>query len=357
MEMPGGLAMAERAADRDGLTLDEVTVSLGPVLASWPAGLVVTARLQGGIVTGATVSTLAVPEGVESFWLQPWAGRTGVVDGGRVRRRYAAARRVDSVAMLSAVAGWGDVAWAGWRLRDLLLTDRGMGAARGSEAGVRAACGDFDADEKALGHRWIRRIRRSRTLRWSLRGVGTVADGPGVPPGCAGDTWDRLDARLAEIGCLLSGSGTIASGIDRSDRAPGGRDTMATPRDRGSAGPDEAATWNRQRAGRDREVPRDRLVAEGDREATRDRKLAEPDWDTAEGDTEVAERDRGLAERDRAAGGWAAELPALEVARVEWIVAVLPELLTGVTLAEARLIVAGVDPDLDVLASREVGRG
>ncbi|MBF6136926.1 hypothetical protein IU501_28510 [Nocardia otitidiscaviarum] len=255
MEMPGGLAMAERAADRDGLTLDEVTVSLGPVLLWWPAGLVVTARVQGGIVSSAEVSTLAAPEGAESFWLEPWVGRVEAGDGGRMRRRYAVARRVDSVATLLTVAGWEDAAVAGRLLRDRVL-----------------AAGPADAVE-ALGHRWIRRVRRSRTLRWSLRGVGTIADGPGAPPGLAGDTADRLDAWLTDIGQLLSNRASV-------------------------------------------------------------------EWNAA-----IARR--------------TADFLATETTRTTWTLAALPELLTGVTLAEARLIVAGLDPDPDVLchAPREVVHG
>ncbi|WP_280357982.1 hypothetical protein [Nocardia otitidiscaviarum] len=275
--MPGGLAMAERAADRDGLTLDEVTVSLGPVLSSWPAGLVVTARVQGGIVSRATVSVLAAPKTAESFWLQPWVGRGGAAADGRVRRRYAAARQVDSVATLLTVAGWEDAAWAGRRLRDMLLTGAGGGAGATIPSGSEVGGGGAATDEKTLGHRWIRRMRRSRTLRWSLRDVGAVVNGPGVPRDLVGDTWDRLDARLAEIGRSLSGS------------------------------------W----------------------------------WD------------REVAGHDRATAGWAADFAAVEKARADWIVGALPELLTGVTLAEARLIVAGLDPDLDLSrwASREGAHG
>ncbi|MBF6180093.1 hypothetical protein [Nocardia otitidiscaviarum] len=246
--------MAERGADRDGLMLDEVTVVLGPVLASWPAGLVVTARVQGGIVSSATVSALARPEGVESYWLGPWAGGGSAVRGGGARRWYAA-RRVDSAATLLSIAGWEDAAAAGRLLRDRVLT------------------GGPGSSEEALGRKWIRRVRRSRTLRWSLRGVGTIADGPAVPPGLAGDTADRLDAWLTEIGQLLSNRASV-------------------------------------------------------------------EWNAA-----IARR--------------TADFPATETTRTTWTLAALPELLAGVTLAEARLIVAGLDPDPDVLchAPREVVHG
>ncbi|WP_282777964.1 hypothetical protein [Nocardia sp. CC201C] len=103
--------------------------------------------------------------------------------------------------------------------------------------------------------------------------MGTIADGPGMPPGLAGDTADRLDAWLTEIGQLLSNRASV-------------------------------------------------------------------EWNAA-----IARR--------------TADFPATETTRTTWTLAALPELLAGVTLAEARLIVAGLDPDPDVLchAPREVVHG
>ncbi|MDN5750212.1 MAG: hypothetical protein L0H64_17155, partial [Pseudonocardia sp.] len=59
-EESGGLPMADRAPDRDGLTLDQLHLSLGPVLADWPAGLAVRLTLQGDVVQSAQVQSAQV---------------------------------------------------------------------------------------------------------------------------------------------------------------------------------------------------------------------------------------------------------------------------------------------------------
>ncbi|WP_206793233.1 hypothetical protein [Amycolatopsis sp. MtRt-6] len=149
MEMPGGIPMADRAADRDGLKLDRLTVPLGPVLPAWPAGLLVRVRMQGDVVQEATVGTVLTPRhGTRAFW------------DGEARLR---ARRLDSCVRLLTVAGWEDAAVVAARLRDDLLA--------GQDPGSRFT-------------RWANRVRRSRVLRWSLTGVGAQAG--------SGDGWDRL---------------------------------------------------------------------------------------------------------------------------------------------------------------------
>ncbi len=50
-----GLPLAERAPDRDGLTLDVLHTPLGPLLAAWPAGLKLTLTLQGDVAQSAEV--------------------------------------------------------------------------------------------------------------------------------------------------------------------------------------------------------------------------------------------------------------------------------------------------------------
>lgn len=140
MAMPGGIPMADRAEDRDGLMLDRLTVPLGPALPLWPAGLTVHTRLQGDVIQSATVETL--PPG-ESFW-----------------HDRPLARRLDACARLLTVAGWADAATAAHALRDTAL-----------------------AGEPAPIDRWARRVRRSRTLRWLLRDVGIAPEG---------DALDRL---------------------------------------------------------------------------------------------------------------------------------------------------------------------
>lgn len=136
MEMPGGVPMADRADDRDGLKLDQLHVPLGPALPLWPAGLVVHTMLQGDVIQHATVEMLST----DSFW-------DGVPEP---------ARRLDSSACLLDLAGWADAAAVARRLRDDALDGT-------------LATSAFQT--------WARRVRRSRTLRWLLAGVGTAPDG------------------------------------------------------------------------------------------------------------------------------------------------------------------------------------
>lgn len=147
MEMPGGVPMADRAPDRDGLKLDELHVPLGPALPLWPAGLTVHTRLQGDVIQEATVEVLG------SATTSYWASRP-------------IARRLDASARLLALTGWTDAATAAQRLRDEALT----------------------GNVPSLG-KWAARVRRSRTLRWLLTGVGRA---DGAPAALAGDARDRL---------------------------------------------------------------------------------------------------------------------------------------------------------------------
>lgn len=148
MAMPGGVPMADRADDRDGLKLDELHLPLGPLLPLWPPGLIVHTRLQGDVVQEAAVEVVG---GHGSSW----PGED-------------TARRLDSSARLLALAGWVDVAVVAQCLRDEALA--------GTEIRPRLV-------------RWTRRVRRSRTLRWLLNGVGAVSDGPAQ---LTGDALDRL---------------------------------------------------------------------------------------------------------------------------------------------------------------------
>ncbi|MBW4718662.1 hypothetical protein [Saccharothrix obliqua] len=132
MEMPGGIPMADRGEDRDGLRLDVLHVPLGPALPHWPAGLVVHTTVQGDVIRAARVELLA---GDRTSWR---AAVPGLV------------HRLDHAARLLAVAGWADAAATGRRLRD-----RAVDGA--TPSGVDG---------------WARRVRRSRVLRWTLAGVG-----------------------------------------------------------------------------------------------------------------------------------------------------------------------------------------
>jgi hypothetical protein len=143
MELPGGLPMADRAPDRDGLMLDQLHVPLGPALPLWPPGLIVHTRLQGDVIQDITIEMLDGTH--DSFWAA-----------------HPVARRLDASARLLALAGWVDAAATAQRLRDHAL--------------------DGTIPNEPL-RRWASRVRRSRPLRWLLAGVGRTE---------TGDALDRL---------------------------------------------------------------------------------------------------------------------------------------------------------------------
>ncbi|WP_219418203.1 hypothetical protein [Pseudonocardia nigra] len=163
MEMPGGLPMADLGDDRDGLKLDRLHLRLGPVLPDWPAGLVLRVTLQGDVIQEAVAEVL---DGEQA---------AAPVPGG------VAVRELDALARFLGVAGWPDAAARARRLRDALL-------AGASPAEVREPA-------EAL----LRRVRRSRTLRWLVRGI------PAGPV----DVAALLDQRLAAVRSALTSTGAI----------------------------------------------------------------------------------------------------------------------------------------------------
>jgi hypothetical protein len=183
MAMPGGLAMADLGEDRDGLALDRLHVPLGPVLPDWPAGLVLRVVLQGDVVQQAEVEVLDAEQAVgPSFWHGP-------------DDRRLAARELDALGRLLSVAGWPDAAIRARRLRDDLLAD---------------APADRLIDPAAT---LARRVRRSRTLRWLLRGID--ADGVEV------SAWleRRFDVVAAALARLADPSEPAAEPMPRVDPA------------------------------------------------------------------------------------------------------------------------------------------
>lgn len=154
-----GLPMADRAPDRDGLTLDQLHVTLGPVLSDWPVGMVVRLTLQGDVVQSAQAEMVgeaaAVGEAVAAA--SSWDGAP-------------AAAPLDSLARLLSVCGCSTATRTARRLRDELL------------AGV------VDAAELRT---FARRLRRSRTLRWATDGIGRLDDTYGDLAGDATHRWRR----------------------------------------------------------------------------------------------------------------------------------------------------------------------
>jgi len=180
-DMPGGLAMADRGPDRDGLSLDVLSVPLGPVLPDWPAGVVVDTALQGDVIQRAEARPLDAPAAVGTvFW------------HGALARRAAA--HLDSLGRLLAVAGWDDAAGRARALRDELLDETPAEQVRPAFAALR------------------RRVDRSRALRWATDGLGALPAaaaarrGVGGPAARAGgDVTARWRQWLADTDALLSG--------------------------------------------------------------------------------------------------------------------------------------------------------
>ncbi|MGK2875552.1 MAG: hypothetical protein ACSLEW_07905 [Nocardioides sp.] len=166
---PSGIPLAGSGEDRDGLEMDVLHVPLGPVLPHWPAGLVVRCALQGDVITEATAELL------DDVTTQA----TGRIVMQQQAPSAVRARRLDNVVGLLALAGWDDAASQARLTRDAVLAD-----------------GTDDSRSVAALARLDRRIRRSRILRWSLRGIRPLdaADlqRQGLPASFLGDTHDRL---------------------------------------------------------------------------------------------------------------------------------------------------------------------
>jgi hypothetical protein len=144
MALPGGLSMAERADDRDGLKLDELHVPLGPILPGWPAGLVVQTRLQGDLVTAARAELLDD------------ADHAGDDESPQAAAAPPAAVALDALSRFLQVAGWPDAGFEAAGLRDDLLAGAPPGDLTRRVARLRA------------------RVLRSGLLRARGAGVGVV---------------------------------------------------------------------------------------------------------------------------------------------------------------------------------------
>jgi len=172
---PGGIALAGGGEDRDGLEMDVLHLPLGPVLPFWPAGLVLRCSLQGDVVVDAEAS---VVDGAGAGGPGPGPAPAAVV-------------WCDQVMALLALAGVEGAAACARRARDALL--------HGDRGAARAAA-----------ERLHRTIRRSRLLRWSLRGVlpldPSALEHHGLPRHCLGDAHDRLLSRVERIRAEAGGA-------------------------------------------------------------------------------------------------------------------------------------------------------
>lgn len=164
---PHGIPLAEGGRDRDGLEMDVLHVPLGPILRHWPAGLVLTCAVQGDVVVEARSSVLAAAQAPRHV---PRADADADDHGD--------ALRTDQVCALLSLAGWPDGAAAARRARDALLDGH-----------------PAEATTPML-ERLHHEVVRSRLLRWSLRGVGSVGShtqaGHQLRDRLDGDVHDRL---------------------------------------------------------------------------------------------------------------------------------------------------------------------
>jgi hypothetical protein len=108
MDMPmeaGGLPLADRCEDRDGLKLDVLHIPFGPVLADWPHGVSLRLAVQGDVVQHAELGpTFAHAASTGSWWDEPWRARlagANVTVPSAERRRAVA--HLDSAARLSSL--------------------------------------------------------------------------------------------------------------------------------------------------------------------------------------------------------------------------------------------------------------
>jgi hypothetical protein len=165
---PGGIPLAAGGGDRDGLEMDVLNLRLGPVLPHWPAGLALRCSLQGDVITDAQAELVDDAGPCE--------------DTGSAR----AARHMNNVTSLLALAGWHDAATEARAIRDALLER------------------DPDSAAAARLARLHRRVGRSWSLRWSLSGLRPLSDEElqhhGLPGDAAGDTHDRLLQMLERAG-------------------------------------------------------------------------------------------------------------------------------------------------------------
>lgn len=173
MEMaPSGIALAEGGPDRDGLEMDVLHLRLGPVLAHWPAGLVLRCSLQGDVLVAARVS-LVDPEYSDDAAFGDWAESGAAL--------YVA-RECDHITDLLELTGWGQAAQMSRQVRDLLIHEGTVDRARARLATLHG------------------KVARSRVLRWSLRDLLPLTldelERYRLPSALAGDTYDRLLRRI-----------------------------------------------------------------------------------------------------------------------------------------------------------------
>lgn len=180
-----GLSMADRADDRDGLSLDVLHAPLGPVLPAWPAGLRLDVTWQGDVAQHVKTVVAPVADGLPAFWDDPWLRclQGECVQVAAVERHRAAAH-LDSLTRLLALTGPPGLAVSAALARDRLLA------------------GEPAAEVEPTVHRLAGRLRRSRLLRLMTSGLGVLTPGQLAAAGVTGPalraSGARHDLRMAD---------------------------------------------------------------------------------------------------------------------------------------------------------------
>lgn len=161
--VPYGRPMADRADDRDGLTLDQLPVTIGPLFRGFPPGLTLDVALQGDVLQDVQVAP------------NPFDGLRADELAALLRPFVLALHEPVPVVNL-------ELARARHHLRWLAEALRVHGLSALSERALRWAHRAQPGDGGAL-RRFARRLRHTRVLGWATRGVGVIA----------GDALERLD--------------------------------------------------------------------------------------------------------------------------------------------------------------------
>ncbi len=172
--MPDGIPLAEGAEDRDGLEMDQLHLPLGPVLAHWPAGLVLRVTLNGDVVVAAEVEQLET------------SGAGPSPEDAHVR----AARLLDAAGSVLVLAGLPTDAARARRLRDRCLDGEAVSG----------------RDVVRLGDR----VGRQRVLRWVLDGLSVSGSHSGSE-----QLGDRLTSLFERARAELDGEAPphVAQGV------------------------------------------------------------------------------------------------------------------------------------------------
>lgn len=205
---PYGRPMTGRAADRDGLELDQLTVTFGPWAWPLPPGLVLTVKVQGDVVQEAHVEP--TPVGGAHSSADPFARArrepVSVTEVELARARHHLAWAADVLRVVGLAAESRRVLRTAMALRapapDAAALDAAERAARALASTRRlrapmAGVGHLHADDvRALGGPNARASGIADDARTSDPAYRDLGFEPVVEPG--GDAWARWRVRLRE---------------------------------------------------------------------------------------------------------------------------------------------------------------